>query len=242
MFWKWNISVIDVFEKGLKSDIHNLQQCSSWVHILLLVKKSRTFTLWCCLKKWDAWHGILVLGIFFFSSTFIKALFFPHSWCKGYFTNHKGFFFPSVYASVSLPCASHVRMSHRHSSSLNQCAISNSIFFFLFFLSLPFPGPSPKQCSFLFGAKKAMWHIWKRRYFSAGRLWEAQVWSCLDDWLIQGVSSLVSRWRELFTLFQNVAHGSRFTPQICPLGQECKAYSYSTSGSASCRQKSQNLN
>lgn len=86
----------------------------------------------------------------------------------------------------------------RHSSSLKQCAISNSIFFFFYpYRSLV---QVPNSVPFCTLPRRQCGTFENRRYFSAGGLWEAQVWSWLDDWLIQGVSSLVSRWRELFTL------------------------------------------
>lgn len=150
------------------------------------------------------WHKTLLLRNFFFY--FYQSLVFPLFLMQRLLHKSQGIFFPS-YRPAShfpVPAASecHTDIALPWTSVPFQTA---SIF-----LSLPLPGPSPKQCTFLFSAKKAMWHIWKRRYFSAGGLWKAQVWSCLDDWLIQGVSSLVSRWRVLFTLFQNLVHGSHF--------------------------------
>lgn len=94
-------------------------------------KKSCTFKLWCCFSS-----GMLGTAAFYWGilSTFIKAMvFFFHSWCKGHFTDYKGFFSPWRSLICQRLTSQHQPRQNvtRHSSSLKQCAISNSIYFFI---------------------------------------------------------------------------------------------------------------
>lgn len=116
-------------EKGLKSPIliRNLQQGSSWAHILLLVRNHAPL-------NFDA---VLALGCLAVQPCIeesclhlSKPYFFFHSLVQRLFHKSQGVFF-------SLPICRHLtslcqqrQNVTRHSSSLNQCAISNSIYFF----------------------------------------------------------------------------------------------------------------
>lgn len=149
-------------------------------------------------KQWDAWHHsfLLVNLVYIHQSPIFSPFLVQRPLHKS-----QGFFFSpslSLYASVSFPHASRVRMSQDIALPWSSVPFQTAFFFFFYpYRSLV---QVPNSVPFCTLPRRQCGTFENRRYFSAGGLWEAQVWSWLDDWLIQGVSSLVSRWRELFTL------------------------------------------
>lgn len=117
-------------------------------------------------KQWDAWHHSFLLGnlVYIHQSPIFSPFLVQRPLHKS-----QGFFFSpslSLYASVSFPHASRVRMSQDIALPWSSVPFQTAFFFFL---SLPLSGPSPKQCTFLYTAKKAMWHIWKQEIFFSRR-------------------------------------------------------------------------